>query len=1321
MKDQQDIFNNNNITNQSNITSFSLQNDINDKQLLNNNIQLNNFNQIQPNLNSNLNINNIIPLNQFQNLNKVNIPLPIENYLGQNINNQNIPSEFPLIEENNQKKELLNNLNINAQTNNINNLYNFNNNNYYNNNNNNINNNYKGGNNIKSTKPFLTLKHIFLKAHSLSEINEYINKDLSQLEKFLPNYKNYIINNNLESINICLKYIGFTHFFFNQMATSKVNDILQKIIYSDNYNYDNINNQNNEIIINYKKKIKELYKKLIPYDIRMNYLKEFYDKNCDKNLYILFKNDLYNYQGYEDKMYYLYEIFKIVQQKMDNKHKEEINRLFYNSKNQNINHNYNNNNLFMLGYDMNNETNSGNYSNNFNNYHNNNTRQYRKYSYQSPNAQNRNNNSYYNNYDNNNSYKNNGNTYHHTNFNNNKNNNFNNLNIDNEDRGFRNNHDNSHHHNSAYQRNNNYKTSFSSRHYYNNANNKNNNLRNKGNRKNSFAGDLVEVDSTPKKEEHENHSDNQLNKEENDINKINNNNEEVIPNEEHKNENEENKINDDNKENPIQINDINEANKEGEIINNNNFINDEEIDLENNLNINKENSKKENYFINEDYQLNKNDDDLENKDENIFTDFNSINPFQENITSSEENSIKEDIKEDSTNKIIRKKSQSANDIINLKIDNSFNNKDPTNNAEINSATDNQEENPLIQNIINDGQNNIINSALYDNNINILGNEPKIDMIYQNEEINKNEIEDNKNFEEIKNENNINNINIIDNKNSDNKKSRSPSPKNMSLSDNNIINVSNKKKNSNNINAKDNNKINYKNNININNNNNAINNNFTNDQLLLLKLLMLQHNNLLMNINPFHNQQNQMLNHNNNLSNLQINNNINNNNSINNHNININNFNTLNLLNNINQNINLFNNNSYYQNLYQNYNTIFFNYWNDDNNLLSNLKNNFANNHPTNYNNNINYINNKSEKLSIEYNKIKKFEKDNPERIEEFKNLFEEKIILPVYTKINEENQYKKEKYTEIYNKYKNIISKILSKHNLEDTEIEPFGSIVNNFMTEYGDIDICIVPKDNNLIQSFWEYLEEIKEEVINIQKISKFTLIERYPRFLLLKIQDIESNIDLDITVQNKLPILNTKLIRLYSLLDQRFHIFGIFLKFWVKKNKINGALDKFLSSYALLIIIIHYLQNITEPKVLPILQQIQNINNEYIYHYEEKELKTNIYFEEDLEKIDNYMNIINDNKENNSPVVDLLVGFFEFYAYKYNHYLISISRSDKMPMPEDETIAFPLEDPFDINYNPGKSMKLNTLQYSVFIYCMKKELNNILSGEYFKFSSGE
>jgi DNA polymerase sigma len=478
-------------------------------------------------------------------------------------------------------------------------------------------------------------------------------------------------------------------------------------------------------------------------------------------------------------------------------------------------------------------------------------------------------------------------------------------------------------------------------------------------------------------------------------------------------------------------------------------------------------------------------------------------------------------------------------------------------------------------------------------------------------------------------------------------------------------------------------------------------------------MMLQNNNnMLMNINAFQNQQSQKNNYLNNAmstsNNSQISSNLNNN---------FNNINNLNLFNN--NNLNLFNN-YFYQNNYQTYNSIFFNYWSDENNLLSNLRKN-TNNNKSNYHNKMTYIKYKSDNLFNEYIKIQKVEKENPSIIEENLKLFEEKIILPVYVKINEENQEKKDYYTEIYNKYKNIIIKILSKYNLEDTLVEPYGSIVNNFMTEWGDMDICIVPKDNNLINNFLEYLKEIKEEAVDIQKIAKFNILEKYPRFLILKLIDVEKNIDLDITVQNILPIQNTKLIRLYSLLDQRFHILGIFLKFWVKKNHIHGALEKFLSSYALLILIIHYLQNITEPKILPILQEIQNIQKEYKYFFEDKEIKTNLYFEENLDKINNYMNIINDKNENNNSVVELLIGFFHFYAYEYNHYLISISHSDKKQVAEDDTVAFPLEDPFDINYNPGKSLKLNTLQYTAFIYCLKKELNNILSGEYFKFGVGE
>ena len=1276
MKEQDNY--NNIITNQSNNNSLSLSNDNNDKSF-SNNIQLNNFNQIQSNLNTNLNINNLVSLAQNSNLNNNNNHISYDNNLIQNANIPNI-NEFPLIEE---IKNNLNNQNNNIYNNQNNNIYNFNN-NFFNNNN-----YFITGNNNKGTKPYFTSKHVLLNAHSLDEINDSINKDLFQLEKFLPNYKNYIGNNNSESIYICLKYIEYTNFFFNQMVTNKVNDLLKEIIYSDNNNYGNMENQNNEIFI-IKKKIKELYSKLIPFDFRINYLNQFYEKNCDKKLYNLFKNDLNKYQRYNDKKYYLYEIFEIVKQKMDNKDKEEIknifHKIFYNSKNQNIN-----NNLFLVGINgMNNDKNGGNYTNNYNNYHNNNAHHYRKYSYQSPNS--KNNNANYNNYENN-TYNNNGNNYHH-NFNNNRKNNYNdNLNEDNDNNmGYKATYDNNnnHHHNSAFQRkNNNYKGSYSSRHYYNNNNNKNNNIRNKGNRKNSAynsGGVLVEVDSTPKITENDNNS-YASNKEETDINANNENKEEIL------------KGNDKN-ENENEINNINSDNNDDLHKNENNIINNEEIDLENNLNINKENSLKENiHVIEEDHIINKSIDNLEMKDENLSS--NSINPFHENVTSSEENSVKEE----SNNQLSFKNNQNYN--ADIKINNSMDNN-------IDNNVNNQEDNPLIIDIMNKTQNNVINSALYNNDLNPIENEPQ-NNIYQ---YNIEQIEDIKKDEDIKNENNINNTN-----NQINNKSLDISPRRNSMSDTNIqkikINMNNNS-NNNNLTFNDighkNILINHNNNNNSYNNtiNNTINNNnLTNEQLQLLKLMMLQNNNLLMNINPFYNPQAVKPNQaNTNLNNFQINNN---------NNINTN-FNNLNLLNNINQKINLLNNNYYYPNNYLNYNAIFFNYWNEENNLSNVMKNNSSNNHTSNYNNNMNYINKKSEKLSIEYNKIKKIEKENPEIIKEFMGLFEEKLILPIYAKINEENQIKKEFYTEIYNKYKNIILNVFAKHNLENTiKVEPFGSIVNNFMTEWGDIDICIIPNDNNLIQSFWEYLEEIKEEVITTQQIAKFVNIERYPRFLILKLKDIETNIDLDITIQNKLPILNTRLIRLYSLLDQRFHILGIFVKFWVKKNKIHSAFDKFLSSYALLILIIHYLQNITEPKILPILQQIQNVQIMYTYNYEDKELKTNLYFEEDLDKIKNYMNIINDKKENNNSIVELLVGFFEFYAYKYNHYLISISRSDKKPVPDEETIAFPIEDPFDVNYNPGKSMKLNTLQYSAFIYCMKKELNNILSGEYFKFVGGE
>ena len=89
-----------------------------------------------------------------------------------------------------------------------------------------------------------------------------------------------------------------------------------------------------------------------------------------------------------------------------------------------------------------------------------------------------------------------------------------------------------------------------------------------------------------------------------------------------------------------------------------------------------------------------------------------------------------------------------------------------------------------------------------------------------------------------------------------------------------------------------------------------------------------------------------------------------------------------------------------------------------------------------------------------------------------------------------------------------------------------------------------------------------------------------------LLKYQDSLTGIDVDLSVNNVLAQYNSDLIYTYCQIDQRFHILATFLKHWAKRVKIIGASNGYLSSYALTLMIIAFLQN-RSPPVLPCLQE--------------------------------------------------------------------------------------------------------------------------------------
>ena len=1207
----------------------------------------------------------IIPINDNQtNIQNTDIINSYTNEINSNTNsNSNSKNnEFDSIKkENVNENKILSNISTNNKSNDdyeiqiefdkskTNKKFVSNNNNYSNNyskspsyrNNKNINNHM---NINKVVKPFFTSKHILLNKYSLKEVNECIYKDYNQLANILPYYQNYYFqnkinnnynnynyrnnnNNNNDAILICLKYIEYTNFFFNNDITYKVQNLLFNIINGDR----RILEQNK---YNYLKiKLNEVYNKLIPYHIRYNYLKAFYDRNPDKNLYYLFKKDLdkISMSKYIDKknLNYLSEIFEIVKQKMEMKKdniKAYISKLINNNMNNNLNNINNSKNGGNYNYieNLNNNINDLDLNINKNDYNSFNSR---KHSYQYSTSQN----------DNIPNYK---------NINNNIKNNYMNGSIR---KNNINNKEISQFNINNYNKDNNYKVNYSNRnYYYKNNNNDRDYLRNKNNRINSYyKGELVEIgDIQNTSSTYENKND------ENNINNINNidnknieNNDNNDIDEEYKNlssNKNKNNENDGGVEN-IKIPKIyddyyNKVDQDEQIINNDNIyningktdvININNKDLDNNIN---------NNIQNKDQAYN---ESFNNVDNDIIINNNGKINGNENINSKENNNINVVKIDDDNSKILKENEKlistniNTNEDINGKYD--IINEDNIDNEEKNSNNDLNSFDFLYNTNNNNEKNN--NIEINSDNIfpTITYNELNSE---QNDNNSKNNIENHSN-DLINNHINNNNNNQNNNK------------------ENNLININNIINNFNN----------YNHNINI--NNGILSNN---ELIQFFKQILINQNNIMANIKKYVIQFNQ----------LKPNNNINPQNLSNNYFLNI--FN-LGINNNLNYNSNLYNS--------------------------KNNKNHNSNSNPF-----------KRDKLvESEYIKIKKLEKEKPEQIKDNIYLFENNILLPIYNEINLNNNNSETKslYTLIYLKYKEVILSILNKNNLKGTIVEPYGSIVNNFLTTNGDIDISIVP--NNISkEEFIKYLKEIEEELVKEKKYSTENNNNIYInfRYALLSLTDIETNINIDITVHNLLPINNSKMIRLYSLFDQRFHILGLFLKHWVKINNIKGAPNGFLSSYALLILIIHFLQNVVEPKILPNLQAIKNEQIEYKYHYGEKELITNLYYEQDFNKVKEYMNIINCGNENNSSVTELLVQFFDYYAYRYNasnHYLISIKHDDKKLSSNYEQIAFPIEDPFDIVHNPGKSLKFNTQQYSEFIFCMKKEINNILSGEYFKY----
>ncbi|XP_030918038.1 poly(A) RNA polymerase GLD2 isoform X2 [Geospiza fortis] len=225
------------------------------------------------------------------------------------------------------------------------------------------------------------------------------------------------------------------------------------------------------------------------------------------------------------------------------------------------------------------------------------------------------------------------------------------------------------------------------------------------------------------------------------------------------------------------------------------------------------------------------------------------------------------------------------------------------------------------------------------------------------------------------------------------------------------------------------------------------------------------------------------------------------------------------------------------------------------------------------------------------------------------------------------------------------------------------GSSLNGFGTRTSDGDLCLVIKEEPVNQK-----TEARCILSLVQKLFSTKLssyIER-PQLIrakvpIVKFRDKVSNVDFDLNVNNVIGIRNTFLLRSYAFIENRVRPLVLVIKKWASFHDINDASRGTLSSYSLVLMVLHYLQTLPEP-ILPSLQKNYPLN----------------FVHQAPCTIPPYVS------KNGSSLGDLLIGFFKYYAteFDWSHQMISVREAKAIARPDGiewRNKFICVEEPFD------------------------------------------
>nr|XP_057927996.1 poly(A) RNA polymerase GLD2 [Doryrhamphus excisus]XP_057927997.1 poly(A) RNA polymerase GLD2 [Doryrhamphus excisus] len=230
------------------------------------------------------------------------------------------------------------------------------------------------------------------------------------------------------------------------------------------------------------------------------------------------------------------------------------------------------------------------------------------------------------------------------------------------------------------------------------------------------------------------------------------------------------------------------------------------------------------------------------------------------------------------------------------------------------------------------------------------------------------------------------------------------------------------------------------------------------------------------------------------------------------------------------------------------------------------------------------------------------------------------------------------------------------------------GSSMSGLASRSSDADLCYVLRENKPTHPV-AVLSALKRMMKSLLYVEQPQLIRA--KVPILRFREKGSNLEFDLNVNNTVGIRNTFLLKSYAYADPRVRPLILVIKKWARHHQINDASRGTLSSYTLVLMVLHYLQTLNVP-VLPSLQK----------DYPE-------CFDPSLE-IDMIPERAQDippyNSQNNSSLGTLLLGFLKYYATEFSWKKTVISVRDAKAFTKQNAAKWrdkfiSVEEPFESN----------------------------------------